>query len=285
MRWMVDLVPPTPPAEFLQATWSLAEHELFSLKAPAFAAQCCVRGFESHMKLVVPQDCSVELSQQGAALCLAPGQVGLLPLNSSFHIAASCSDDGWGRIFQWRLPTSVLTRRHTRLDVSALRAIRDSTPAERLLAQLLSSLAHEFAQLSQSQMRTTLSTLVEALGLLEQVDPIAGDDRRIARALSYIQVHLHSPELDADQVAGAQGVSRRYLDAVFKRKQKRTVSDAIRTLRLERAALVLSGEPETAILPLALSLGFENASHFARRFKEYTQLSPSDFRHKSRTTD
>lgn len=280
--WMVNLVPPTPPPEFLQASWSLAEHDLFSLKAPAFEAQCRVDGFESHMKLVVPRDCVVELVQAGVTVRLAPGHVGLLPLTSSFHIATSSSDSGWGRIFQWRLPSAVVTRRHA-LSVPELRAISGTSAAERLLTNLLRNLAEEFSSLSQYQVTTTLSTLVEALGLLEPVNPTDADQKRVARALNYIQLHLHSPELDAQQVATAQGVSRRYLDSVFKRQQQRSVSDAIRILRLDRAVQVLLSDPETEVLPLALSLGFENASHFARRFKEYTSLSPSVFRQKSRT--
>lgn len=246
------------------------------MSAPVFEARCQVEGFESHMKIVVPQDSDVELEQNGVPVRVAPGHAALLPLSSPFRIG------GRGRIFQWRLPTAILSRRHAHLSLSELRVIRGSSAPDRLLARLLGSFAEDFTELSNDQKRTAVTTLVEALGLLEPTAPTDSDQKRLTMALSYIQLHLHSAHLDVEQVASAQGVSRRYLDAVFKRKGKRSVSDAIRTLRLERAMGVLRSDLDVAVLPLALSLGFENASHFARRFRQHTQMTPSAFRAKAR---
>ncbi len=274
------LVAPTPPQQFLEASLVEAEHELFALKAPSFSARCHVDGYQSHMKIVLPRDCEAVVEQAGTRIVLGPGEAAILPLTSPFTLRSQTTQ--MGKIFQWRLPVNSLTRRHPHLTQLELSAVRDTSARERFLSRLLGGLAADFDSMTRRQTQLALSALVEALGLLEFAPQKNADKARIARACNYIQLHLHRAQLNAEEIATEQGVSRRYLDGIFKRNGSASISETISSSRLERAMKLLKQDPDVAILPLALSLGFENASHFARRFKQHTNMSPTEYKARDR---
>jgi len=95
----------------------------------------------------------------------------------------------------------------------------------------------------------------------------------------HVEAHLRDPELSARSVAAAFGISPRYLHIIFSTGDE-TVSNLILRRRLEECAKQLR-DPVWArrtITEIAFSWGFNNATHFARVFRERYGLSPRDYR-------
>lgn len=95
----------------------------------------------------------------------------------------------------------------------------------------------------------------------------------------HVESHLRDPDLSARTVAAAFGISPRYLHIIFSTGEE-TVSNLILRRRLEECAKQLR-DPVWArrtITEIAFSWGFNNATHFARVFREKYGLSPRDYR-------
>ena len=63
---------------------------------------------------------------------------------------------------------------------------------------------------------------------------------------------------------------------------KETLNHFILRLRLEKAATFLLQYPHQTITEIALDCGFSGSATFARAFKEYYQMSASEWRHKTK---
>jgi AraC family transcriptional activator of tynA and feaB len=95
----------------------------------------------------------------------------------------------------------------------------------------------------------------------------------------HVEAHLRDPELSARSVAGAFGISPRYLHIIFSSGEE-TVSNLILRRRLEECAKQLRDAvwARRTITEIAFSWGFNNATHFARVFREKYGTSPRDYR-------
>ena len=60
-----------------------------------------------------------------------------------------------------------------------------------------------------------------------------------------------------------------------------TYSQMVQTIRLERAMDLLK-DPSLSFIDIALELGYSDAAHFSRAFKQWTGLSPKAHRRQSR---
>lgn len=115
-----------------------------------------------------------------------------------------------------------------------------------------------------------------------QATPAAESAIAIQRRIQirrHVEAHLRDPELSARTVAAAFGISARYLHIIFAGGDE-TVSNLILRRRLEECAKQLR-DPVWArrtITEIAFSWGFNNATHFARVFRERFGLSPRDYR-------
>jgi AraC-like DNA-binding protein len=99
-----------------------------------------------------------------------------------------------------------------------------------------------------------------------------------ARITSYVDLRIRDPELSVEGIATAMRCSSRYLQKVFGGSE--TLGRYIWRTRLERCRSALE-DPANAgvsVTEIAFSLGFSNASHFSRAFKERFGLTPRDCR-------
>ena len=95
----------------------------------------------------------------------------------------------------------------------------------------------------------------------------------------HVEAHLRDPELSARSVAAAFGISPRYLHIIFSTGDE-TVSNVILRRRLEECAKQLRDPlwSRRTITEIAFSWGFNNATHFARVFRDKYDASPRDYR-------
>ncbi|MEY9750188.1 AraC-like DNA-binding protein [Bradyrhizobium japonicum] len=94
-----------------------------------------------------------------------------------------------------------------------------------------------------------------------------------------IHERLREPGLTVAAVAGAVGISERYVHKLFERSGT-TFSDYLIDRRLVGAAADLR-DPASggrAIGAIAFDWGFSDLSHFARRFKQRFGCRPRDWR-------
>lgn len=109
---------------------------------------------------------------------------------------------------------------------------------------------------------------------------IEGEAGRVrAVVLTYIRAHLRDSDLSHSSVAAAHHMSPRTLNRIFE-GQDRTVTDAIRMLRLEAVQTEL-GNPrrrDVSVMALASRWGFRDQGHFTRTFKAQFGQTPAAFR-------
>ena len=102
--------------------------------------------------------------------------------------------------------------------------------------------------------------------------------RRFDDAMAYINSHYMDP-LTLDMVARKSGLSKFHFSRVFKKETGLSFKDHLTMSRLE-AAIKLLALPGINISQACYSVGFNDVSYFARIFKRYTGMSPTDYRRK-----
>jgi len=117
-----------------------------------------------------------------------------------------------------------------------------------------------------------------ATAKLQVAESAVSISRRI-QIRRHVESHLRDPELSARSVAAAFGISPRYLHIIFSTGEE-TVSNLILRRRLEECAKQLRDPiwSRRTITEIAFSWGFNNATHFARVFREKYGMSPRDYR-------
>jgi AraC family transcriptional regulator len=94
-------------------------------------------------------------------------------------------------------------------------------------------------------------------------------------AMAFIEQHFAEP-LPLAGVAKKVGVHPVHLARTFRRVYHTTFAAYVRQLRIEFARRELAGS--AALSDIACAAGFYDQSHFSRCFKQYTGLTPAEYR-------
>lgn len=94
--------------------------------------------------------------------------------------------------------------------------------------------------------------------------------------LEYIRLH-YQEKLSLDEVAEAFFINRTYLSELFSTHCQKTFVQYKNEVRIEHARLLLKNS-KLPISEIASQCGFDNCSYFALVFKQFTGLSPVQFR-------
>lgn len=158
----------------------------------------------------------------------------------------------------------------------------DAEPTAHALAKLVrSTLA---LQSDEGSPPTPVSPDAER-GLLDLLRPLvvhrqAGDGPcYVTAAKDYVEQHLADPDLSAQQVAAAVGISPRHLARAFA-EAGLTLREHLRDRRLDRAWELLTspGADEFAVGELAPRLGFSSHNYFSRAFRNRFDVTPRQAR-------
>jgi AraC-like DNA-binding protein len=129
---------------------------------------------------------------------------------------------------------------------------------------------------------------IDVLELLATVlsDPAGGGrpaavprEAQLLRARRFITDHLGDPDLSPATMAGALGLSVRYLHLLFA-EERTSPSRWMQERRLERAAGLLADQQQAGrtITEIAFAVGFSGSAHFSRAFKDRYGVGPRDYR-------
>lgn len=80
-----------------------------------------------------------------------------------------------------------------------------------------------------------------------------------------------------EELARTVGVSRRQLERLFREKADVSPGEAYLKIRMERARYFVE-RSNRELIDIALDVGFQNTSHFCRRFRQTFGLTPSQLR-------
>ena len=99
----------------------------------------------------------------------------------------------------------------------------------------------------------------------------------VQKAISYMQEHFSDPDLTMNALAEYLQVSAVSLSVEFRNELDIRPSDYLSTLRMEKAKELLR-ETNMLIGDITLAVGYEDAHVFRRRFKQYTGMTPGQYR-------
>jgi AraC family transcriptional regulator len=99
---------------------------------------------------------------------------------------------------------------------------------------------------------------------------------RINRVIDYIENHM-SEDLGLEKLAGIAAFSPYHFHRIFSAFMNEPLNRFIRRVKIEKAAHILAAT-ENSITEIALDCGFGSSAVFARSFKEFYNLSASEWR-------
>jgi AraC family transcriptional activator of tynA and feaB len=251
------------------------------LSAPALVSYSPTAGGDdaaSSISLLLQFDGAIVVGQNHRACELGPGDMCLVDERFPFHLQGEV----YSRIVFLRMPRRAVLGRHPYLEHCSALALDAEDPGAQLLRDTLIRTVHTAPELSEEQRSSVLAAMVHLLGAAMAPRGAPRDEVhwRVRAALAFIETHLGDADLAAEQVAQAQGVSRRRLDQVLRRSLGRSVTAQIWSRRLEQAADDLT-DPRyqgQAVSQIAFANGFEDAAHFSRAFKGRFGRTPRDWR-------
>jgi AraC-like DNA-binding protein len=232
-------------------------------------------GYEP-VALLVQRAGVARITQRGASVLLAPGSAVFLDTGAPTVMAA---DEEHAQLMI-ELPAASLNA--APLLSGPLRALTPESPIDAPLLSAIAGLWRAAPLLDPTQQHHA-SLALDALASITSA-AVAGRQAaslhvRFERAVAYIAAHLADPDLDAAQVAAAQHISRRSLDAIFAERGW-TITRWIWEQRLDAAsrALRAPGAARLSIFDIALAHGFSSPGHFSRAFRARYSATPSAWR-------
>jgi transcriptional regulator GlxA family with amidase domain len=104
-----------------------------------------------------------------------------------------------------------------------------------------------------------------------------GVDRcEVRRAIEALR-DTYTQQFDLDRFARTVGLSKYYLEKVFKKATGMSPYQYAIQLRVERAKFLLASTPRS-IIDISMELGFFDQSHFTNAFRHFTGTSPLAYR-------
>jgi AraC-like DNA-binding protein len=101
----------------------------------------------------------------------------------------------------------------------------------------------------------------------------------LARVSRYIRENL-THRITLSDAAAAASLSPNYLAHLIKKDTGKTLTDLVTERRLERARELLA-HTTMRVAEVARAVGFDDEAYFARRFRQWYDLSPRDFRERA----
>lgn len=104
-----------------------------------------------------------------------------------------------------------------------------------------------------------------------------GSHQGIHRAADYLKRHFTSASLSLQEVAGHISMSPAYFSRSFKEEMGVTFVHYLTQLRMDKAKELL-GNPDCKTADIAEAVGYADYVHFAKVFKKYGGLTPTEYR-------
>lgn len=120
-------------------------------------------------------------------------------------------------------------------------------------------------------LKCEVQTLLEFARMVQRSKPREYYSAEIRTCMERITAHTHSP-LRLEELAEGSGYSKEYLAKRFKQEVGMPISEYMLQARMEEAKTLISSGMSCG--DVAHTLGFSSQSHFIRRFKDATGMTP-----------
>lgn len=100
----------------------------------------------------------------------------------------------------------------------------------------------------------------------------------IKKAIKYIAMNFNK-QITLDEIASYVHLSSAYFSNFFKKNTGSTFKEYLNMIRIEESKILLSNA-EYSIIDIAVATGFDSHSYFTKMFKNYTGLTPKQYRQK-----
>jgi len=248
-------------------------------KFQVFRGDRQIRRTPSHaVFLCLPLSGDVTIQQNGQQGTISRGDLGLLDSRAGYEIEVSDRAD----VLWLSLSPTLVEARLRNLPTALARRVDGSRGAGLIASRYVGSLAWEAGALkNRCSSPFSLVTIDLVAAALAPDEPasyaqrLAGPRRTWERACDYAERHLGDEDLSPAKIAGAVGISTRYLSELFA-SQGTTTMEWVTRRRLEscRAALQCHPWAPGIITEIALQFGFGNISSFNRSFKNTFGIAP-----------
>ncbi|NOY75792.1 MAG: AraC family transcriptional regulator [Kiritimatiellaeota bacterium] len=230
-------------------------------------------------RLYFPQRGSGLLEINGKRLALIPGRLYLVPARARHSYRCEDTLDMF-----WSHWNATLFADLNLLDVHP--ALTVVVPEDvRSTARAFQNVIDSFESGGLAGMISAKSALLKLLAPFFDVEP---DEtslekyRKIARLapiLEYITEHLHG-NISIDRLAKRAGYQRNYFSTLFKEVFSVSPNRYVHERKIEKAREMIR-KGDAGFNAIADSLGYSDAFHFSKTFKNLTGLSPKEFRKRS----
>lgn len=278
-------VVPSNPRGFKAAlqTWDFGDFGVRRFSAPAFAGeQSRDQVYRARLRRLIfriPSSGAFRLNQFGREVSVEPGQavfsVTTAPLTYSQDEVVS----GW----LFCIPLEHAKRYVDDPEDLCAQVISDSAPGYKLAREYLLKFSDVATAMSPIAASCFIDAAVESIcGVLQELrsrDPLPRSTV-VSRRLREIKVHVRhnfdEPDLSADSIAKANGISVRYLHHLF-HLEGTTVSKWIRKERIKKCHEAITNPlfANISISELAGRFGFSSSSQFRKAFKAEYGVSAS----------
>lgn len=222
-----------------------------------------------HLMLSLQLEGRALMSQGDEQLCLQPGEFGLLDTGSAFDI--SFPESTARRLVL--LPRHALSARAPGLRrLRAPASLPADMPFAPVLAETMRLLTDSAVKLQDRTVDTLLDTVIEIVAL--HCASVADASAAPSTELSFVGVKRHidtaiaDPALSPASAAAACRISVRTLHRLFARHAQLSFEAYVVQARLALAHELLSAGRTRTVSEAAFACGFNNLSHFTRRFSE-----------------
>lgn len=234
-----------------------------------------------HYLVTVPALSDVHFAQSGRAVRCRPGGFILERSNEPYEFSHDDRNDLW----VLKVPYAALAGRIRQPDRFCTLQFDARTGVGQLFVDLLTLLPMRFAGLSAEARGALGQQLVDLMALAVKEDdrtltssasPIR--DAHLSRVEAYVRRNLADPGLDPERIAGACGISVRYLHDLVG-ETGRSVGAWIREERLDACRAMLADPTcRMGVAEIAYAWGFTDQAQFSRLFKARYGTTPRDFR-------
>lgn len=230
--------------------------------------------------ITIPKCSSIEFRQLGRDVRCEPGGFILERGHEPYRFMYERPND----LFVAKVSKTALSERVREPDRFCARVINATSGTANLFVNMVQHGHNQFASSRPAAAETIGRQLLELLGLaLEAETDVAASGASSVRAAhlqrvdQFIRQNLKNPDLSPDLIAGACGVSKRYLHDLFK-DVNGTVSQQIRDQRLIAARDRLGNVGNVTIAEVSYRFGFADQAQFSRLFKARFGMPPSEYR-------
>jgi len=228
--------------------------------------------------LVLEQDCREAV--------LGPGDIALIDPRLSYGAKFFAGS----RLLVLKFPRRMLEARVGGTRKMTACAIKPSVAEVRLASAFLAALPACAGELNPTAADVIQEQVIDLLALslaraLERSAPRISAAKSIVlvKLRAAIESRLTDPDLDANTVAAAAGVSVRYANAALSAEDT-TIMRLVQTRRLARCRRALEdpSQAHRTISEIAYSWGFSDMTHFGRRFRAAYGVLPGECRRLAR---